>query len=1088
MNVRAMNTATNTATVRPTHTHLSPAVLLLATGVVLLLSAATVFVTREWDRLGVGGQALVLALVTIIAGTAALLSWRRRLTATTEALAAVTTGLLVLDLLGARSRGLLGLDAVPVAGYIAAAGLVVAVLGTAVVAATAAHGRRILTALAAACLAVPVAAAAVVVEIARYSQQLSPVAVLPERLAAGWVEGLLVLGLAMRVAWLIRDVAGLRPLVVLTRWVACSALCGAGLTAVVAAAIGVGRSDLYPATTAVPAGLVIRTIALGTIGLVLGGWRCKVPRPAAQSGAAAAGWSLLALGALAGLVSMAAPLELVVVGPVLALAVAARLPRRAGAARLAVTAAWVCFVTGVLAAAVLIGACAVRLAVLTTATAEVGARPDVWHARLVLTLLVAAGFGVMVPAGRARGSSAARAAWHGVLTLAGTATPAAVWSIVTPGPGVMAAGSVGVAALVAVAAGVAWRVRRRWWAPTATAATVAAWWLTGLVIAASSGSMGGFVTVTGLGVLAFAAAVTPAWPARTASDDTAPGGTASSHTASGGTASSDTARGGTASDIAACLGLSAVTTGVGLLVGQWIGGAGAALGVSVLAALALLLVPAWQLARVAAAALGAVAVLALVVHAPDSAPLGWGAAAAAGLVAQAIAGTRDVAGGYPVRPHAARHIAVPGSVATLAVELIDLAVPRLATVPVDAGALRAAAVLAATAGYVWLQLRDTRRSAGRPPLTGTARVVLRDLVLPVVLAALAAAVMMAITPALSPLPLTTTLMPLLVVLLAVLVNARLVLRRDDPSQPVPLRWVRDVVLRLSETVALLVALAVLRPVTGLPIEVELATVTVLTLGAHAVRTARDRRAARLSATVQLTDVVTLLSALTLGMISPIVGASPLWVSGLTWLCDGLWALFIAVALSGPLAGQWPGRAVGRGWLAIRIGAAMAFLGYLMLLTLAGGPPIEAVSVPLGVLLAGFGCWAMTNGPVGFDVQDRPVLLGSLRCVLPGLLIVIGPSTWLAVTRPEDGLRPALTAAVAALLAVTGMLLRWRAPLLVGVVSAVSIAVVQALPIVSGLAQWVWLSAAGALTLGVGATYEEQVRRVRAVGGHWNLLR
>ncbi|KQX66215.1 hypothetical protein ASD06_07545 [Angustibacter sp. Root456] len=84
--------------------------LLLTGGVVLLFVAAVVFIAVAWRRIGTGGQAAVLALVTVsgIAGARAL--GRRGLAASAEAVAVLTVGLALLDAFAVRHYGLLASD------------------------------------------------------------------------------------------------------------------------------------------------------------------------------------------------------------------------------------------------------------------------------------------------------------------------------------------------------------------------------------------------------------------------------------------------------------------------------------------------------------------------------------------------------------------------------------------------------------------------------------------------------------------------------------------------------------------------------------------------------------------------------------------------------------------------------------------------------------------------------------------------------------------------------------------------------------------------------------------------------------------
>ncbi len=84
--------------------------MILALGALLLLVAATIFITVSWDRLGLFGRSMVLLGVTVLAAAGASELSRRRLRGSAEALWAVTLGLITLDWFAARAEGMLGLQ------------------------------------------------------------------------------------------------------------------------------------------------------------------------------------------------------------------------------------------------------------------------------------------------------------------------------------------------------------------------------------------------------------------------------------------------------------------------------------------------------------------------------------------------------------------------------------------------------------------------------------------------------------------------------------------------------------------------------------------------------------------------------------------------------------------------------------------------------------------------------------------------------------------------------------------------------------------------------------------------------------------
>ena len=83
---------------------------LLGLGGLCLLVAAVVFVAVAWSVLGLTGRTLVLLGVTAMLTGAAVVLTRRGLRGAAETMWVVVAGMLTVDLLGAQSAGLLGLD------------------------------------------------------------------------------------------------------------------------------------------------------------------------------------------------------------------------------------------------------------------------------------------------------------------------------------------------------------------------------------------------------------------------------------------------------------------------------------------------------------------------------------------------------------------------------------------------------------------------------------------------------------------------------------------------------------------------------------------------------------------------------------------------------------------------------------------------------------------------------------------------------------------------------------------------------------------------------------------------------------------
>ncbi|HUR72696.1 MAG TPA: hypothetical protein VMZ00_00365 [Sporichthya sp.] len=82
--------------------------LLLSLGVLLLAVAAVIFTVVAWGRVGIGGRTAILATLTFSAAAGTRFAHRRELPGTAEALALLTTALLLLDAYGIRENDLAG--------------------------------------------------------------------------------------------------------------------------------------------------------------------------------------------------------------------------------------------------------------------------------------------------------------------------------------------------------------------------------------------------------------------------------------------------------------------------------------------------------------------------------------------------------------------------------------------------------------------------------------------------------------------------------------------------------------------------------------------------------------------------------------------------------------------------------------------------------------------------------------------------------------------------------------------------------------------------------------------------------------------
>ncbi|MGW1340786.1 SCO7613 C-terminal domain-containing membrane protein [Kribbella sp. NPDC002412] len=96
----------------PPRRRLSPQATLLSLGVLLLLAAGVTFLAVNWDSLPVAAQAGIIGTLAALAFAGAVPASRSSLAASAEALGILGSGLLILDLYGARALGLFSAETV----------------------------------------------------------------------------------------------------------------------------------------------------------------------------------------------------------------------------------------------------------------------------------------------------------------------------------------------------------------------------------------------------------------------------------------------------------------------------------------------------------------------------------------------------------------------------------------------------------------------------------------------------------------------------------------------------------------------------------------------------------------------------------------------------------------------------------------------------------------------------------------------------------------------------------------------------------------------------------------------------------------
>lgn len=134
--------------------------------------------------------------------------------------------------------------------------------------------------------------------------------------------------------------------------------------------------------------------------------------------------------------------------------------------------------------------------------------------------------------------------------------------------------------------------------------------------------------------------------------------------------------------------------------------------------------------------------------------------------------------------------------------------------------------------------------------------------------------------------------------------------------------------------------------------------------------------------------------------------------------------------------------------------------------------VELYSLPLAVLALG----------AGLVRRHRRPSAASWTTVGPALAAGLLPSALACV--PDAGLlRPVATLAAAVVVTAVGVRTREQAPVVIGVVASVVVALAQAGPYAVALPRWVTLGLAGALLLAMGFRYEQR-RRDAITAAHW----
>lgn len=200
---------------------------------------------------------------------------------------------------------------------------------------------------------------------------------------------------------------------------------------------------------------------------------------------------------------------------------------------------------------------------------------------------------------------------------------------------------------------------------------------------------------------------------------------------------------------------------------------------------------------------------------------------------------------------------------------------------------------------------------------------------------------------------------------------------------------------------------------------------------------------------------------------------------------GVW--LAAAALVIPLSAEgvwWPGVAFSLLALASAIGAVVGGRRGLWWVTRAAVTVaawawladaqitvVELYTAVPALLLAGLGIVQLR----------RDEKIGSWLALGPALAIAIVPTAVVLVLEPDHLARTLGLLAAGVALALIGWLGRLAAPLVMGSIAVVVVAIVQIGVNIDLVPRWVWLTIAGALLLGAAITYDAQLARARRIG-------
>jgi cell division protein FtsW (lipid II flippase) len=192
--------------------------------------------------------------------------------------------------------------------------------------------------------------------------------------------------------------------------------------------------------------------------------------------------------------------------------------------------------------------------------------------------------------------------------------------------------------------------------------------------------------------------------------------------------------------------------------------------------------------------------------------------------------------------------------------------------------------------------------------------------------------------------------------------------------------------------------------------------------------------------------------------------------------DTSWALALHLTLAGALVTATALVHPSRRSLAGVGGLLLALASWVRLYDLGVHTP-EAYTLPSALVLVALGSWRLRRDP------GAP----TLAVLAPGLGLATVPSLLVALDDPFSP-RALLLGLGCLALVLSGVALRWNAPLVVGAVAGALLVLRELAPYAATIPPWLLIGLSGTLLTAVGVTWESRMRDLRTAAGYVGSLR